>query len=114
MVFLDRSLLTGVEASAAQNLPVTKTCLQCSAVLPSSVRACSFCDTAFSVGPSSWNDSLDLSATDRLAVSADPGSAGIDRFKQRLVISQPVEQDAACRREPSQRPESSHTSRRGL
>jgi uncharacterized RDD family membrane protein YckC len=35
-----------VEASAAQKRPVTKTCLQCGAVLPSSIRACSFCDSS--------------------------------------------------------------------
>lgn len=43
------SLLTGVEASAAQNSSVTKTCSQCGAILPSSVRACSFCDSSLSV-----------------------------------------------------------------
>src|SRR5256885_13346490 len=95
MVFLERSLLTGVEASAAQNLPVTKTCLQCGAVLPSSVGACNFCDSAFSVGPSSWNDSLGISAIDSLAVSADPGSAGVYRFKLRLCISPPVGEKTA-------------------
>src|SRR5215469_4646996 len=42
MVCFGRSLLTGVEASAAQNAPVTKTCSQCGAVLPSSVRASTF------------------------------------------------------------------------
>ena len=39
------SLLTGVEASAAQNAPVTKTCLQCGSILPAGVRVCSFCDS---------------------------------------------------------------------
>jgi len=34
-----------VEASAAQNLPVNKTCLQCGAILLSGVRVCSFCDS---------------------------------------------------------------------
>jgi len=34
-----------VHASAAQNAPVTKTCLQCGAVLPSNVRICSFCES---------------------------------------------------------------------
>ena len=33
-----------MDASAAQKQPVTKTCSQCGAVLPSSVRACNFCD----------------------------------------------------------------------
>src|SRR2546430_17295258 len=97
MVFLERSLLTGVEASAAQNLPVTKTCLQCGAVLPSSVRACNFCDSAFSVGPSSWNDSLGISATDSLAVSAVTGSAGVDRLKPRVGFSQRVASNSAGR-----------------
>jgi uncharacterized RDD family membrane protein YckC len=34
-----------VEASAAQNAPVTKTCLQCGSILRSEVRACTFCDS---------------------------------------------------------------------
>src|SRR6266849_9739641 len=50
------SLLTGVRASAAQNSPVTKTCLQCGAVLPSSVRACNFCDSSFSSNNSRCGD----------------------------------------------------------
>ena len=37
-------LLTGVGASAAQNAPVNKICLQCGSVLPSEARACHFCD----------------------------------------------------------------------
>jgi uncharacterized RDD family membrane protein YckC len=47
------SLLTGVDASAAQKQPVTKTCLQCSAVLPSSVRVCNFCDSSLTLDLSS-------------------------------------------------------------
>src|SRR5258708_4240045 len=78
MLFLKCSLLTGVEASAAQNLPVTKTCSQCGAVLPSSVRACPFCDSSFSVGPSSWEEFSGISARENLAVSADPCPGGID------------------------------------
>ena len=34
-----------MEASAAQNAPVTKTCLQCGSILHSEVRACTFCDS---------------------------------------------------------------------
>jgi len=37
-------LLTGVGASAAQNAPVNKICLQCGAVLASGEHACHFCD----------------------------------------------------------------------
>src|SRR5262245_15094988 len=39
------SLHTGVEASAAQNAPVTTTCLQCGSILPMGARACTFCDS---------------------------------------------------------------------
>jgi uncharacterized RDD family membrane protein YckC len=42
-----------VDASAAQKRPVTKTCLQCSAVLPSSVRVCNFCDSSLTLELSS-------------------------------------------------------------
>jgi len=114
MLFLGCSLLTGVEASAAQNLPVTKTCLQCGAVLPSSVRACNFCDSAFSVGPSSWNASSDISARENLAANAGPGSAWMDRSQQRLVVSQQAGQEAAWQGELSQRLESYRTRRRKL
>jgi uncharacterized RDD family membrane protein YckC len=37
-----------VEASAAQNAPVNTTCSQCGSILPSGVRACSFCGFKFS------------------------------------------------------------------
>ena len=53
MVISNGSLLTGVDASAAQKQPVTKTCLQCSAVLPSSVRVCNFCDSSLTLDLSS-------------------------------------------------------------
>jgi uncharacterized RDD family membrane protein YckC/ribosomal protein L40E len=36
-----------VDASAAQKQPVTKTCLQCGAILPSGISACRFCDSNF-------------------------------------------------------------------
>jgi uncharacterized RDD family membrane protein YckC len=42
-----------VDASAAQKRPVTKTCLQCGAVLPSSVRVCNFCDSSLTLDFSS-------------------------------------------------------------
>ena len=67
MLLSSGSLLTGVRASAAQKLPVTKTCLQCGAVLPSSVRACNFCDSSF---PSSISGGEDPS------VSPDFGASG--------------------------------------
>jgi len=114
MLFLQRSLLTGVEASAAQNLPVTKTCLQCGAVLPSSVRACNFCDSSFSVGPSPWEEPSDISSTGNLPLNVDPGSAGINRSEQRAVVSRQTKQDAAWRGELSQRLNAYRTRRRKL
>ena len=48
MLDFQRSLLTGVEASAAQNAPVTTICSQCGAVLPAKTGHCRFCDTSFS------------------------------------------------------------------
>jgi uncharacterized RDD family membrane protein YckC len=61
-----------VDASAAQNLPVTKTCSQCGAVLPSSARVCHFCDSSFSVGSSAFETSSDLHAQSNLARNAAP------------------------------------------
>jgi len=60
------SLPTGVEASAAQNAPVTKTCLQCGSILPSGARACTFCDShAESRADSASGDSSLVVQTDR-------------------------------------------------
>src|ERR1700716_1582590 len=114
MLFLKCSLLTGVEASAAQNLPVTKTCSQCGAVLPSSVRACNFCDSSFSVCSSSWEEASDISATENLALNEDPGRAGADRSMPRLAASEQTEQDTAWRGELTQRLEAYRTRRRRL
>jgi uncharacterized RDD family membrane protein YckC len=36
-----------VDASAAQKQPVTKTCLQCGAILPYGISACGFCDSVY-------------------------------------------------------------------
>jgi uncharacterized RDD family membrane protein YckC len=73
MIFFGGSLLTGVEASAAQNAPVTKTCLQCGAILPSSVRVCDFCDSSFTADPSSFEDVSASRTQGNLALKTDPG-----------------------------------------
>lgn len=69
-----RSLLAGVLASAAQKLPVTKTCSQCGAILPSSVRACNFCDSSFSSSSSRYEDSSAFPAPENLAAGASATS----------------------------------------
>src|SRR5712692_705650 len=74
MLCFERSLLTGVEASAAQNAPVTKTCSQCGAVLPSGVRVCNFCDSSLEADRTSHQESLAHEIRGSLALDscADP------------------------------------------
>ena len=103
-----------MEASAAQNLPVTKTCSQCGAVLLSTVRACNFCDSSFSVDTSSWEEPSDVSAKRKLETNADPGPAGIDHTKRHAVVSQQIDQNTAWLGEVSQRLEAYRTRRRRL
>jgi uncharacterized RDD family membrane protein YckC len=76
MIFFGGSLLTGVEASAAQNAPVTKTCLQCGAILPSSVRVCDFCDSSLAADPSSFEELPSSRTQGNLALKTDPGQEG--------------------------------------
>jgi uncharacterized RDD family membrane protein YckC len=76
MLFFQSSLLTGVEASAAQNAPVTKTCLQCGAILPSSVRVCDFCDSSFPADPSSFEERSASFTQGNLALKAEPAQQG--------------------------------------
>src|SRR5260370_4520974 len=73
MICFESDLLTGVEASAAQNAPVTKTCMQCGAILPSSVRVCDFCDSSFTTNPESLGDSSASRTQGNLALKAEPG-----------------------------------------
>jgi uncharacterized RDD family membrane protein YckC len=62
-----------VEASAAQNAPVNKTCLQCGAILPPGLRVCSFCDSHLSDAGSSSappaHESRGSQSTEQLADS---------------------------------------------
>ena len=83
---------------------MTKTCSQCGAVLPSSVRVCHFCDSSFSVGFSLLEESTDTrTAKGNLApdVTPDPETAG--KAMSPSAASQEIEQDAAWRGELSQR-----------
>lgn len=92
---------------------MTKTCSQCGAVLPSSARACNFCDSSFSVGPSIWEDISDISARENLGV-ANSGSARIDQSNQPAALSHQATQDATWRGELSQRLEAYRTRRKRL
>lgn len=75
------------------------------------MRACNFCDSSFSVGPSIWEDSSNISAGADLPSNADLDSAGIDRSTQPPFAS---EHDAGWRGELSQRLETYRTRRRKL
>lgn len=89
MLCFECSLLTGVEASAAQNAPVTKTCLQCGSILPrvsgsvltdpdlERTRACTFCD--------SHRESPALSASGNPSLHAETDTAWRGEVTQRLA-----------------------------
>ena len=47
---------------------MTKTCPQCGCVLPSSARACNFCDSNFQADPSSFEDGREFPALKKNAV----------------------------------------------
>ena len=114
MVDYDRTLLTGVDASAAQNLSVTKTCLQCGAVLPSSVRACNFCDSSFSVDFAGVEGDSNHSARGHSALRTSPAPSRLERFEYPEVARPATEQDAAWRGELAQRLEAYRSRRRKL
>src|SRR5258708_2853181 len=108
MLFSAGSLLTGVRASAAQNSPVTKTCLQCGAVLPSSVRACNFCDSSFSLNTSRCGDISASSPPESQSQNSAPA-----RAPQHLPrIAQETDQAAAWRDEVAVRMEAYRSRKR--
>jgi uncharacterized RDD family membrane protein YckC len=93
---------------------VTKTCLQCGAVLPSSARACHFCDSSFSVGPSIWEDPSTIPARENLLAHANSVPTGTDRYQQSALVSPPREGDAGWQGELAQRLDAYRTRRRRL
>ena len=90
-----------MEASAAQNLPVTKTCLQCGAILPSKMRACHFCDSSFSISSTALEGSSDTNARENLAFDSDSADSGIEQSGDRSFQDTPTE--TAWRGELAQR-----------
>jgi len=86
-----------VDASAAQNLPVTKTCSQCGAVLPNESRVCQFCDSSFSVGFSAIGDPTDVCPGLRNAT----GVEGIQEAAWRGELSQRLNAYRTRRRKAS-------------
>jgi uncharacterized RDD family membrane protein YckC len=104
VLFSLRTLLTGVGASAAQNAPVTKTCSQCGAILPSNVRACNFCDSSFSSASSSYEDSSAYPPLNRLDQNVATNSSVRDA-RDGPLIAQQADNSAAWRTELSVRME---------
>ena len=94
MLLSNRSLLTGVDASAAQKRPVTKTCLQCGAVLPSSIRVCNFCDSSLT---------LDFSSEAKISASGVGEKPGPRTGRNHAQTEPGREADSAWRGELSQR-----------
>jgi uncharacterized RDD family membrane protein YckC len=88
------SLLTGVDASAAQKPPVTKTCLQCSAVLPAGVRVCNFCDSSLT---------LHLSSSQAISASGAKEEPGLQIGRNHASPSPGRDSDPAWRGELAQR-----------
>jgi uncharacterized RDD family membrane protein YckC len=104
------TLLTGVGASAAQNAPVTKTCLQCGAILPSSVRACHFCDSSFpsplsSCKASSAYPPLDKPPSDELDPNPAATNLSLDTAHDGPLIAAQTDDAPAWRSEVSVRME---------
>jgi len=105
VVFCVCSLLAGVNASAAQKQPVTKTCSQCGAVLPSSVGACNFCESSLLTESSSF---------EKAPVSRSHGNlafASQEKPSEQVCASN---EEAAWRDELAQRLASYRTRRRKL
>ena len=103
MLSLNGSLLTGVDASAAQNLPVTKTCLQCGAVLPSSSRICQFCDSSFSINPCALESRSEIPPLGSLASNQDTDAPEIERQSRNCASETVAAQEATWRGELEQR-----------
>jgi len=103
VLFLSGSLLTGVDASAAQNLPVTKTCLQCGAVLVSSSRVCQFCDSSFSIDSCALESRSEIHAQGSLALSQDLDAPEIERQSRNCASETVATEEATWRGELEQR-----------
>jgi len=94
-----------VDASAAQKRPVTKTCLQCGAVLPSSVRVCNFCDSSLT---------LDLSSQAANSASAALEESCLQIGQNDAEAAPHVDPDPAWRGELTQRLQTYRARRRKI
>jgi uncharacterized RDD family membrane protein YckC len=86
--------------------------LQCGAVLPSSVRACHFCESSFSADLSPLEPSRDAVEQGARAANVNAGSNISERRADRSSAKRELVQDAAWRGELAQRLEAYRTRRR--
>ena len=93
---------------------MTKTCSQCGAVLPSSIRVCNFCDSSFLVESSSLDESPDTRAQRNPAAKAEPALRKTDSVRNLSPGIPEIQQDAAWRNELARRFEVYRTRRRKL
>jgi uncharacterized RDD family membrane protein YckC len=82
---------------------VTKTCLQCGAVLPSSIRVCNFCDSSLT---------LDLSSEAASSASGVHRQSGLQLGRNHAQAQSSHDSDPAWRGELSQRLQAYRTKRR--
>ena len=94
-----------MDASAAQKRPVTKTCLQCGAVLPSSVRVCDFCDSSLT---------LDFSSQTADSVSAAQEEPRLRIGRNHAEAPPSTDSDPAWRGELTQRLQTYRARRRKI
>jgi uncharacterized RDD family membrane protein YckC len=93
---------------------VTKTCSQCGAVLPSSVRACHFCESSFSADLSSLEQFSDSSSREDFVQSAYQGQHEAEHPQTGSSSRHAIAQDTAWRGELAQRLEAYRTRRKKI
>lgn len=91
---------------------MTKTCLQCGAVLPSSVRVCNFCDSSFTANLSTSEDARASRTQGNLALNADNEGAGATRSPDRRAVPEEARENPGWHGELAQRVHAYRTRRR--
>ena len=91
---------------------MTKTCLQCGAVLPSSIRVCHFCESSFSADLSSLEPSRDSGKRERITQNVEARKNEAELRADRSTLKRGDVHNAEWRGELAQRLEAYRTRRR--
>ena len=91
---------------------MTKTCLQCGAVLPSSVRVCHFCESSFSADLSPLEPSRDAVKRETRAPKSGASQHNAEHRADRSFVKREDVHDSAWRGELAERLEAYRTRRR--